>query len=105
MVDFEKDYEFEPWGSLMVIEDKTLPKEKEYQDIIKPDGEVEIVKPVQNVITLDHCDYYFDGELQEKKGYVLNIAERANELEKPVKIHQDYHIKMNYVPEELYLVC
>ena len=105
LVDFEKDYEFEPWGSLMVIEDKTLPKEKEYQDIIKPDGEVEIVKPVQNVITLDHCDYYFDGELQEKKGYVLNIAERANELEKPVKIHQDYHIKMNYVPEELYLVC
>ncbi len=103
--DFDKDYEFEPWGSLMVIEDKTQPEEKKKQNIVKLGGEFEIAKPVQNAITLDHCDYYFDGELQEENGYVLNIAERANALEKPVKIHQDYHIKMNYVPEELFMVC
>jgi len=105
LVSFEKNYEFEPWGSLMIIEDETKPKEKQNQDIIKLDGKFEIAKPVQNVITLDFCDYYFDGELQEKNGYVLNICERANALERPVKIHQDYHIKMNYLPEELFLVC
>ena len=104
LMDFEKDYEFEPWGSLMIIEDETVPCEKQEQDIIKLSGEFEISKPVQNAITLDFCDYYFDGKLQEKNGYVLNIAERANALEKPVKIHQDYHIKANYIPEELYLV-
>ncbi len=104
LVTFEKDYEFEPWGSLMVIEDETVPCEKQEQDIIKLSGEFKISKPVQNAITLDHCDYYFDGELQEKNGYVLNIVERANALEKPVKIHQDYHIKMNYLPKELFLV-
>ncbi|MBS7298818.1 MAG: hypothetical protein KIG65_07020 [Eubacteriales bacterium] len=105
LVDFAKDYEFEPWGSLMVIEDETTVKESMKQDIIKVEGEFKISKPVQNAITLDYCDYYFDGELQEKNGYVLNIAERANALERPVKIHQDYHIKMNYLPKELFLVC
>ena len=105
LVDFEKDYEFEPWGSLMIIEDKTVPMPKQEQDIVKLSGNFEISKPVLNAVTLDCCDYYFDGELQEKNGYVLNITERANALEKPVKIHQDYYIKANYVPKELFLVC
>jgi len=105
LVSFEKNYEFESWGSIMIIEDETKPCEKQNQNIIKLDGEFEIAKPVQNAITLDCCDYYFDGELQEKNGYVLNITERANALERPVKIHQDYHIKMNYIPKELFLVC
>ena len=54
---------------------------------------------------VDKCDYYFDGELQETQGYVLNIAERANALERAVRLHQDYFVKMDYVPEKLYLVC
>ena len=105
LVSFEKNYEFEPWGSLMIIEDETKPCEKQKQNIIKLEGEFEIAKPVQNAITFDFCDYYFDGELQEKNGYVLNITERANALERPVQIHQDYHIKINCIPEELFLVC
>lgn len=105
LVDFAKDYEFEPWGSLMVIEGDNCIREAQKPDIIRLNGEFEIAKPIQNAITLDYCDYYFDGELQEKNGYVLNICERANALERPVKIHQDYHIKMNYLPEELFLVC
>jgi len=105
LVEFAENYEFEPWGSLMVIEDTTVPKEHEQLDIIKLDGEFKISKPIKNIITLDHCDYYFDGELQERNGYVLNICERANALEKGVKLHQDYKIKINYLPEELFLVC
>jgi len=105
LVDFAKDYEFEPWGSLMIIEDGTQSYEKKPQSFIKMSEELEIAKPVQNAITLDYCDYYFDGELQEKNGYVLNITERANALERPVKIHQDYHVWVDYVPEELFLVC
>lgn len=105
LTDFAKDYEFEPWGSLMVIEDNTQPYEKKAQTFVNIAEELEIVKPVNNAITLDYCDYYFDGELQEKNGYVLNITERANALEKPVKIHQDYHVQVDYIPEELFLVC
>ena len=105
LAEFANDYEFEPWGSLMVIEEDCSTKKSKKQDIITIDGEFSISKPIQNAITLDFCDYYFDGELQEKNGYVLNIAERANALERPIKIHQDYHIKANYIPEELFLVC
>ena len=103
--DFTCNYEFEPWGSLMVIETDSEVRKRENQDIIKLEGDFKLSKPVQNAITLDRCDYYFDDELQEKNGYVLNICERANALERAVKIHQDYHVKMNYLPEELFLVC
>ena len=100
-------HEFEPWGSLMVIEDGSMNCEKSdiKVDFIRPCGEFKIAKPIENAITLDRCDYYFDGELQEKNGYVLNICERANALEREVKIHQDYHVVMNYVPNQLFMVC
>ena len=100
-------HEFEPWGSLMLIEDGTrnLENEKKEPTAIQIKNELKIKRPIQNVLTLDRCDYYFDRVLQEKNGYVLNIAERANSLERKVKIHQDYRIKINDIPNELFLVC
>ena len=89
----------------MVIEGEDGKATTQKQDIIKLSGDFAVAGPIENALTLAHCDYYFDGELQEKNGYVLNIAERANALERRVKIHQDYHIRMNYVPSTLYLVC
>ena len=105
--DFSGTYEFESWGSLMLIEDGTenVSNAQAEPTFIKIENEFKITKPIQNVITLDKCDYYFDGKLQEKNGYVLNITERANKLERKVKIHQEYHIKINDIPNELYLVC
>lgn len=105
---FEGVYEFEPWGSLMLVEDGAIANavtELDAEDIITLDGEMDIVGDFENCLTLDRCDYYFDGELQEKNGYVLNIAERANRLERSVKLHQDYYVKVSTVPERLYLVC
>ena len=100
-------HEFEPWGSLMIIEDGTPQVEKPEIEptFIRIEDELKIKKPIQNVLTLDRCDYYFDGELQEKNGYVLNIAERANVLECKVNIHQDYKVQINQIPNELYLIC
>lgn len=104
---FSGNHEFEPWGSLMIVEDGT---ENEHSEEVPPtyiqlEGSFKISEPVQNLLTLDRCDYYFDGELQEKDGYVLNICERANALERAVKIHQDYHVTVDYIPEKLYLLC
>lgn len=118
---------FEPWGSVMVVEhedvsqetacdawDKTAAAEaaeanelhhKLEETIIRPAGTWRVVGKVMNSLTLDYCDYYFDGELQEKNGYVLNICERANALRRKVQIHQDYHVMLHTVPEILYLVC
>ena len=107
MHEFDGVHEFEPWGSLMIIEEgsvntKYIPSEK---NIVKLSGSFEIQGEVENAITLDKCDYYFDGELQEKNGYVLNICERANALERLVKIHQDYHVNIIDIPSSLDLVC
>ncbi|MBR4723163.1 MAG: hypothetical protein IK072_00320, partial [Clostridia bacterium] len=105
--DFDGQHGFEPWGSLMIIEDGTenVPNTQVEPTFIEIKNELKIKKPVQNVLTLDRCDYYFDGKLQEKNGYVLSIAERANALGEMVKIHQDYHIKINDIPNRLFLVC
>lgn len=100
-------HEFEPWGSLVIIEDgtKNVTAEIGEATYLYPKEKLRIVGGSANSLTLDRCDYYFDGKLQEKNGYVLNIAERANVLERKVQIHQDYHVKADYVPDKLYLVC
>ncbi len=129
LVSFDQHYEFEPWGSVMVVEEKKEEtstygdickcdhKEEKIcdaahnklsvsaQTLVQPKGMFHLARGTQNCLTLDTCDYYFDGELQEKKGYVLNICERANKLERPVKLHQDYFVEAAYIPEQLYLVC
>lgn len=107
LLDFDGTHDFEPWGSLMIIEDgtKNVPQKTENVTYIHPEGVFTFTQPVLNALTLDRCDYYFDGELQEKNCYVVNICERANRLEKPVKIHQDYFITINSIPKTLFLVC
>lgn len=108
---FNGYHTFEPWGSLMVMEEYENTKKTSVtvdvheETIITLEDTVIVKEKITNCLTLDRCDYYFDGQLQEKDGYVLNICERANHLERQVQIHQDYHIMMHYVPEELYLVC
>lgn len=103
---FSGVHDFEPWGSLMIIEDgseniyKTT--EKHY---VKPEGKFRIEGSVLNAITLDKCDYYFDGVLQEKDGFVISICERINKLKRKVTLQQDYHINIKDKPETLYLVC
>ncbi|MBQ7039959.1 MAG: hypothetical protein IJN39_05265, partial [Clostridia bacterium] len=105
LVPFNSPYEFEPWGSLMIIESEDSPRMPLKESEVRLNGTFAIKGAVENSITLDKCDYYFDGEFQEKDGYVLNIAERANEKKAMVKIHQDYFVNVNYIPEKLYLVC
>lgn len=106
---FHGKHTFEPWGSLMIFEEKAEAASERYleaeEDIIFPSKRMRLVEKVTNSLTLDRCDYYFDGVLQEQNGYVLNICERANALEKGVHIHQDYYVDICRVPQELYLVC
>lgn len=103
---FSGEHNFEPWGSLLIIDDGSEVSEKDEEiSIVKLDGNFKLEKGLSNTLTLDHCDYYFDGELQEENAFVLNICERANALEREVKIHQDYRVNIVHKPEVLYLVC
>ena len=103
---FVGKHRFEPWGSLMILEDGTfnLDGESKRETVVQLDGLYHVSKDTLNALTLDRCDYYFDGELQEENGYVLNICERANALERRVQIRQDYHVKVREIPDVLYLV-
>ena len=95
LVSFEEYYEFEPWGSLMIIEDETKPSEKQNQNIIKLSGEFDILKPVQNAITLDFCDYYFEVKVNRKVisktdcGYYIDKSFRKIDISEYIQIGEN----------------
>lgn len=105
--EFYEIYEFEPWGSLIVIDDgENLKKQgKAEKSFVYLPEKMTLSEDVENSLTLDFCSYSFDGILQEEKGYVLNIAERANELEKSVNLHQEYKVWFDYIPASLCIAC
>ena len=118
LIEFDGVHCFEPYGSLMIVEEHgacTRSKEEksgacteskeEKRFYVNLENEMEVVNCTPNSLTLDTCDYYFDGVLQEKNGYVLNITERANALGRPVEIHQDYFFTVKQIPDTLSLVC
>ncbi len=101
-VKFESDYTFPPYGSLMVIDDGTGHVESKNLDV---KGEWEVANCTENSLTLDKCTYWFDGELQQENGYILNVSTRAYALERAVNIRCQFKADIEYIPEKLYLAC
>ena len=105
---FYGDYNFPVWGSLVVIDDGTpVATRPEATNVAALDlsGAWDVVSATENSLTLDYCTYWFDGELQEEKGYILNVGSRALDLKRPVDIRSRFVVKADYVPETLYLAC
>ena len=73
--------------------------------VIDLGGEWSIKECSDNAITLDYCDYYFDGVPEEKNGYILNAMYRAIDRMKPTHITCEYKVEANYLPHRLFLVC
>ena len=66
-------------------------------------GEWSVKDVTPNSVTLDRCDYYFDGELIAKDGYVLDILPRLNERRRATELKQVYRFKSEIVPEKIFL--
>ena len=66
-------------------------------------GEWQVDDATFNSLTLDRCDYYFDGELVERDGYVLNILPRITDLRRPVELRQVYRFNSRVTPECAYI--
>lgn len=98
--------DFEEFDSVMLIGDKpdTSIENKNADNRVDLSGEWLVTDCDENILTLDKCDYYFDGELQEKNGYVLNIQERACDLKRHVNIKQVYRVNVKAAPNDAYLV-
>lgn len=106
IVPFPENYTFAPGESALILYDSEKKEaEKSPEKTVDLSGEWKIESTTPNILTLDFCEYYFDGELQEKKGYVLNILNRAMTLKRPVEIKQIYRVNIADVPEELFFVC
>ncbi len=108
LLPFDGTYTFPKWGSLVIIDDGTpadAPADKTVAPAIDLGGDWTVKSATENSLTLDFCSYWFDGELQEACGYVLDVGMRAAELKRPVDIRQQYKVTAAYVPETLYLAC
>ena len=99
---FNPDYIFPAYGSLVVIDDGTGEFAKKNLDL---SGEWDVACATENSLTLDKCTYWFDGELQQENGYILNVSTRAYALERSVNIKCQFKVNMEYVPETLHLAC
>lgn len=54
----------------------------------------------ENALTLDYCDYSFDGQLQGTNQPVLNVQEKACQLERPVEVELLFRFQVERVPEK-----
>lgn len=103
---FSPTYTFAPGESVILMCDGSSEKTEEKKlTPVDLSGEWVVENSTPNILTLDKCDYWFDGQLQEENGYVLNITNRAIKLKRPVKIRQLYKVNIKDVPEKLYLLC
>jgi hypothetical protein len=106
LVPFSGVHTFEPYESLVVIDthnERTVTTTEPTSEALSLSGEWKVEGFTHNSLTLDTCDYYFDGELVEKDGYVLNILPRINELERAVALKQVYRFNIDSVPSEIFL--
>ncbi len=53
-------------------------------------GEYQLEKITENVLTLDYCSFYFDGVKQEDHEYVLVIQDRLLKLRRPVDVEMRF---------------
>lgn len=106
---FGGKHTFGKYESIVVLEDKKdtlffddMPRQMPKTRIALPE-KWQVEDATYNSLTLDRCDYYFDGKLIEKNGYVLDILPRLNALRRPVKLLQMYTFVCETVPEEVFL--
>lgn len=103
---FYGSYSFAPAESIVLIDnheprERMLPERKTSKLGLL--GEWRVKSATHNSITLDRCAYYFDGELIDENGYVLDILPRLNELRRPVKLRQEYTFCAEYLPKTVFL--
>ena len=108
LYDFSGKHTFKKYESLLVIDDRkgrAVVPEKKALKPVDLSGKWNIDAVTENSITLDYCDYYFDGVLEEKNGYILNAMYRAIDRMKRTHITCEYTIEATYKPENIFLCC
>lgn len=103
---FYGSHSFAPCESLVLIdthEPRERMTERRSTELLSLLGEWQVAEATDNSITLDRCDYYFDGKLMSENAYVLDILPRLNELRRPVDLKQIYRFKADFAPDRIFL--
>ena len=104
--DFCGSHTFEPTESLVIIdthEPRVRRAERAETEKLSLCGQWRVKDATYNSITLDRCDYYFDGELIARNGYVLDILPRINERRRATELVQVYRFEVEALPRVLFL--
>ncbi len=84
------------------VEDKTAALSPVNEKLF---GDWEIAKSDDNLLTLDKCDVYFDGELERKNAYILDVMQLACDLKRKVKVAMDFDVNLDRnIPDKIQLV-
>lgn len=105
---FDGCYTFRPYESLLVFDNgvtHTALRRPDKADALSLGGEWTVVAHSENALVLDYCDYSFDGRPIEKKGYILNIQERACAEGRPITVQMTFRFRVETVPKEVWLLC
>jgi hypothetical protein len=104
---FDGTHEFKKYASLVVIDNRAGRREIAETKAKTPlplDGAWRIDTVTENCMTLDYCDYDFDGEPQGN-AYILDVMYHALERERDIHIRMSYTVELSYLPRSLFLVC
>ncbi len=106
LLPFDGKHTFAPYESLVLIdthEPREAAEKMAKRAPLALEGKWRVRESSLNSLTLDRCDYSFDGVPVEQDGYVLNILPRLLELRRPVKLHQTYRFTCEDIPGTVYL--
>ena len=109
LCDFPQVFDFAPLSSVVILDDRTghayKQAEQKAKKVLPLEGAWEITSSEPNVLVLDTCDYWFDGELIDENAYILDVGDRANALGKRVSVKLRFKFYAESVCEDLCLVC
>ncbi len=110
VIPFYGKYKFAPHESLIIINDNdndTALQENPNYNLTPLDlsGTWNIKNMTPNILTIDCCDVYFDGELVSKNENAVDVIHMALQLKRPVHIMCDYSFMVEDIPSDISLVC
>ncbi len=104
---FSGTYTFAPYDSLVLIDDGSDFAQESTKELKKLDisGMWNIAEVSENILTIDNCDVYFDGELAGRDEAVVDVLYMALDQKRSLDVRCDYKFNVKTVPENAYLVC
>ena len=105
---FTGSYTFAPYDSLVLLDDGSAfaqAPDAQEAEVLDLSGPWELVDCGNNVLTIDTCDVYFDGELASRQENAADVLYLALDQKRSLQLRCDYSFDAAAVPPQCSLVC